>query len=500
MMRRREVLVVVAGAAAVWGTGLLAVQGAASAWAAQAAHGTVTAGATAPWGQAIGVPGLGALNKGGDAGVTSVSCGKMGTICAAGGNYQDQHKQGFVVLERKGQWGKAIEVPGLGSLNKGDADLVSVSCGPAGSCAAAGSYSDGSGHSEGFVTGEKNGVWSKAIEVPGLAALNTGGKARVSQVSCTPGSNCVVGGIYTDGDGHAQGFVASEKNGRWGQAIEVPGLGALNVGGSAGVSAVSCASAGDCTAGGDYADGVIADQVSNEQGFVATEKDGHWGQAIEVPGLGALNASGDAKVLTLSCASLSSCTAGGYYFDGDQNEQGFVADEKNGAWGQAIEVPGLGPLNASNIDPLAFVASVSCATPGSCTATGDYGWPYSWVFMASEKDGVWGKATSVSISASLAIGRFASVGPVSCGSAGNCVTGGGAENMAHNGDGPKAFVTVQRNGRWAQSTAVPGLEALDKGENASVASVSCGAAGHCTASGYYTDRHGHSQGFVTKNS
>ena len=41
-----------------------------------------------------------------------------------------------------------------------------------------------------------------------------------------------------------------------------------------------------------------------------------------------------------------------------------MADEKNGAWGQAIEVPGLGPLNASNIDPLAFVASVSCAYAG----------------------------------------------------------------------------------------------------------------------------------------
>ena len=38
--------------------------------------------------------------------------------------------------------------------------------------------------------------------------------------------------------------------GPWGQAIEVPGLGALNKGGDAGVSSVSCAPAGSCMAGG----------------------------------------------------------------------------------------------------------------------------------------------------------------------------------------------------------------------------------------------------------
>jgi hypothetical protein len=495
VMRRHKMLAVVAGATTVWGTGLLAITGAASAWAAPAAHGTVAAGAAAPWGDAIGVPGLGTLNKGGSAGVRSVSCGNPGT-CAAGGDYFDRHKsnQAFVVLERKGQWGKAIEVPGLAALNKVDAILFSVSCGPAGTCSAGGSYTDVSSHSQGFVTGEKNGTWSKAIEVPGLGALNAGGTARVTELSCTPRGNCAAGGMYTDGDGHAQGFVASEKNGHWGQAIEVPGLGALNVGGSAGVSTVACASEGNCTAGGMYTDG-----DGHAQGFIATEKNGTWRQAIEVPGLDALNASGDAEVLTASCAAPGTCAVGGFYFDGDQNEQGFVADEKNGAWGQAIEVPGLGALNASNNDPLAFVASVACAAPGDCTAVGDYGWPYSWAFMASEKNGVWGKVTSVSISASLAVGRTASLGTVACGSAGNCVTGGSAENFTHNGNFSKAFVAVQKNGQWAAATAVPGLKGLSQlGTN--VVSVSCGAGGHCTAGGYYTDHQGHDQAFVTKNS
>jgi len=83
-----------------------------------------------------------------------------------------------------------------------------------------------------------------AIEVPGLGALNKGGNAGVLSVSCASAGNCAAGGVYRDRRGHQQGFVASQRHGRWGTAIEVPGLG------NAGVLSVSCASAGNCAAAG----------------------------------------------------------------------------------------------------------------------------------------------------------------------------------------------------------------------------------------------------------
>ena len=43
--------------------------------------------------------------------------------------------------------------------------------------------------------------------------------------------------------------------------------------------------------------------------FAATT---NWGTAVEVPGTAALN-TGDAKVTTVSCASAGNCAAGGYY-------------------------------------------------------------------------------------------------------------------------------------------------------------------------------------------
>jgi hypothetical protein len=48
-------------------------------------------------------------------------------------------------------WGNAIEVPGLGELNTGgDAQVTSVSCPSAGN--AGGAYTDASSHAQGYVT------------------------------------------------------------------------------------------------------------------------------------------------------------------------------------------------------------------------------------------------------------------------------------------------------------------------------------------------------------
>ena len=91
--------------------------------------------------------------------------------------------------------------------------------------------------------------------------------------------------------------------GTWGKAIKVPGT--ANIGGSAGVSSVSCPSAGNCSAGGQYAH--FSGQVVVEQDFVVTETNGVWGQAFEVPGIAALRNGRSAGVASLSCASAGNC-------------------------------------------------------------------------------------------------------------------------------------------------------------------------------------------------
>jgi len=151
------------------------------------------------------------------------------------------------------RWGTAEEVPGLAALNKGGKARVNeVSCWAVNNCAAGGSYKDRRGHSQAFVVAERKGRWDDAVHVPGLAALNKDGNASVTSVSCAPGGYCAAGGYYTDRSGHSQAFVVTRPAHRWRTAVEVPGLAALNTSGNAGVASLSCPAAGKCAAGGSY--------------------------------------------------------------------------------------------------------------------------------------------------------------------------------------------------------------------------------------------------------
>jgi hypothetical protein len=267
-MRRHRVVMVLAGAAAVCCAAPLAVT------AAPAASAVAPAGT---WGTAIEVPGLAQLNQGGNAEVKSVSCGAADN-CTAGGFYSDGafHAHAFLVRERAGTWRKAIEVPGLGILSAGGAAVVgSVSCTSAGNCAAIGGYDDASGRSQNFVVNETNGIWGNAIQVPGFDVLNKHGSVSYGFVSCSSAGNCAAAGTYADGSLHWQAFVVSERNGIWGNAIKMPGSATLNVGGKAGISSVSCASAGNCAAGGSYTDG-----SGHTHAFVVNETSGTWRRAI----------------------------------------------------------------------------------------------------------------------------------------------------------------------------------------------------------------------------
>ena len=497
-MRSGRVLAAVAG--------LVGIFGVTAAFAATA----VTVG----WGTAITVPGIAAFSKpaNASANLNTVSCAGIRS-CAAGGYYTDRaHKvQAFVAAENNGVWGKAIRVPGTGGLNLGgDAVVTPVSCGSAGNCAAGGFYYDGSLHRHTFVVEEKNGAWGSAIEVPGTAALNTGGDGpAVDALSCPSAGNCVAtGGL----------FLAEEKNGVWGSAFDLPGGAALHsifFGGRA----VSCPSAGNCAVGGSYLDGSGGGARPGQ--FVVEEKNGIWGNAIELPGIATLDVDRGALMSSLSCGAVGDCAAGGYYLDGSGGAQAWVASEKNGVWGNAIEVPGTAALKAS----LLQVSSVSCPAVGTCVAGGGYlsSTRKYRGFVVNEKNGVWKQAIKLTgsrafnhssdwvNSISCATARSCAAGgpgfvvnktsgvwrkaikvplevdSISCAKAGWCAAGGREDG--------KALVVTEKNGIWRKAMEVPGSAALNVGGSAQVSSVSCSAAGSCAAGGYYNDG-SHDQAFV----
>jgi hypothetical protein len=463
---------------------------ASAAWMAPGSGASGSSGGV--WGNALEVP-LSATLNGGNATVLSVSCAAPGD-CSAGGQYEPTpgDDEAFVVSEVNGTWGNAEEVPGSGSLNEAEeASVNSVSCEMPGDCSAGGDYLDDGGLMQAFVVNEENGAWGNAQEVPGSGDLNTDGGATVESVSCGSPGNCSAGGTYDDNSGN-QAFVVNEVKGTWADAIEVPGSGDLNADGDAEVQTVSCASAGNCSAGGFYQDG-----SSNTQAFVVSEVKGAWGNAKEVPGSGTLNTGGQGYVLSVSCPTAGNCSAGGVYKESSQAYQAFVVDEVNGVWGNAKKVPGSGTLNAGGN---ARVASVSCPAPGDCSAAGYYGdhegEPGSQVFVVSEVNGTWGNATEIPGSGTLNAGDNAVIGDatlISCAASGDCAVGGSYRDSS--GD-TQAFVASEVDGTWGNAQEVPGTGTLNASGFASINSVSCSTPGDCGAGGTYEDGSQHSQAFV----
>jgi hypothetical protein len=455
-------------------TGTIAMLGASAAFAA-------TGGVS--WGKAVEVPGAETLNTGGQSAVSSVSCPRA-RACTAGGYYFDgTWSQPFVLDETDGAWGTASQVPGTAALSGGGGGQVnSVSCSSAGNCAAGGSYYQTTSHA--FVANETNGVWGDAVEVPGVAALSTSGSAGLNTISCSRNGDCAAAGYFHD-DAGQQSFVVNETQGVWGMAIEAPGTAALNTGGNDYIRAISCASRGNCAAGGEYSDG-----DGNVHALVVSEAGGVWRKAIELPGTAAFEA---AYVESVSCGSEGRCVAVGYFQDAKGNLDAFVADEKHGVWRAAITVPGLGTLDAGGG---ALASSVSCASAGNCSAGGFYtdGSHVQRAFVVSEKKGVWLKARVVPGPAGSAL---AYVSSVSCAGAGRCAA---VVLYADHGGHWHLRVSGQRKGKWHTATDVAGPPGFDvAGGLVGSDVVSCARSGRCAIGGGYVDANGKNQPFVTSH-
>jgi hypothetical protein len=315
------------------------------------------------WHAATDVPGHVALERGGFAGLSSVSCTSPGNCSAAGGYAVSASiSQAFVVDEIHGIWHAAAVVPGNTSLNHGRAAITGISCVSPGSCRAVGQYQDAAGRTQVFAVKKVNGTWRRAMAIPGSVDLNRGGFADAASVSCASAGNCSAGGTNTDSSNHVQPFIVNEVNGTWHNAIRIPGSAALEQGGVAGLNSVSCASAGNCSAGGYY----------NSGAFVVNEVNGTWHQAIKVAGTVAVNRISVEGVAVVSCASPGNCSAGGS-FRSPQDPLGhvnaFVVNEVNGTWRTAIAVPGLARLSQSGT---ADFYALSCGAVANCSAGGIY--------------------------------------------------------------------------------------------------------------------------------
>jgi hypothetical protein len=490
-------------------TGIPAPHAAAIAPAAPAA-GTQGAGKPAPWKTAIDVPGLSA-SQGDSVSVSGVACPSV-NHCVATGTYRDaaRNQQAFITVQENGTWGRAFEVPGSAALNKGFfADAAGVACPATGECTIAGEYTDSAGRLQLFVADEKNGHWGSAHPIPGSVKLNGAGLgATIEALACGAPGDCVVAGSYTAGAGASgttteirssagagtptaspvaeHAFVAGEKNGTWGNAIQVPGLSALKATVDSGASSVSCAGT-DCAVIGLYTDSKLVLHA-----FVADMKDGRWGNARVVPGTPA-----NAAASVVYCAAPGNCAATGDFTDSHGKAQVWVAAENGGTWHQAAAIPGIAALSKGGE---AGAGDITCVSPGNCTTIGTVtqvasGKTASAAYTADERGGTWHAARLIPGTTTAKPGRQSSFGLVSCPKEDACAVGGGFTDSL--GEHSQAVTVNEAGGIWGSATPVPGLARLNKGADAAITALACAAPAHCAAGGYYTDAHGLRHTFIT---
>jgi len=123
---------------------------------------------------------------------------------------------------------------------------------------------------------------------------------------------------------------------------------------------------GNCATGGQY-----LDKTGKYQGFLVNEISGRWQASTELalPG-GATQTSHNGGVVSLSCQSPGNCSAGAAYLDAAGRYQAMIVNETGHVWKAASRLAL--PSNAAGVGIGGGVYALVCQKSGVCDAVGSY--------------------------------------------------------------------------------------------------------------------------------
>jgi hypothetical protein len=207
-----------------------------------------------------------------------------------------------------------------------------------------------------------------------------------------------------------------------------------------------------------------------------------------------LNIIGGVELLSVSCTSPGNCTAVGKFMRPSNSEEPFTISSTNGVWGDPHVVAFADGVQASYSE--SALRNVSCTSPGNCTAVGHFtnsqGRPEA--FTVTSTNGTWSLARPVVFNNGVQSSPpDATLFRVSCSSPGNCTTVGSARTAS----GYEAFTVTSTDGSWANALPVSfpaGLRSSSISD--ALNGVSCTSAGNCTAVGSFTNTNGDYETFT----
>ena len=436
---------------------------------------------------------------------SSVSCAAAGN-CTAVGQFKksDDFMEAFTMSMADGEWAPArpaVFAVGLQPKNP-DATFSSVSCATAENCTAVGHFKNSDGFMEAFTMSMADGEWNlarPAVFANDVQHVNP--DATFSSVSCATAGNCTTVGRFKNSNGYREAFTMSMADGEWDlarPAVFANGVQHMNP--DATFSSVSCATAGNCTAAGQFKN---AESAFELEAFTLTSTNGVWGKAKPaVFADGVQSASPNAIFNSISCASPGNCSAGGTFWNLSNATEAFTASVVNDTppppsegWSQAR--PAEFPNGVFFPIQELIVNSVSCASPGNCTAGGYFEHITNGLraFTMTSTNGVWAPARSAVFPDGVQHNSpLAKIISVSCATAGNCTAVG---QFANSLGGNEAFTMTSTNGVWAPARPAQFPEDTQhESRTGTFNSVSCASAGNCTAVGQFNNRLGANEAFT----
>ena len=327
--------------------------------------------------------------------------------------------------------------------------------------------------------------WQNAKEVAlpkGATGIPDG---FLPSLSCVSALECVAGGDYATTTGVTEGLIVSETNGVWRAPISLlPPVGA-SANPDVTIYDVSCGAAGNCAAVGSY-----EDSARNIVPFTANEVGGRWERSRELAlPKNALVDGQSGELRDVDCASANNCSVVGEYFDNYRaypRSQGFVATEVRGHWSSASEVT---MAQKANFNPFVSFAQIACASLGNCVGVGSFidAHDVTEGLIVSQVRGVWHKGEEVPLPSNASAFSGASLSEVSCLAHSSCAALG---TFISQTGALETMTTSGANGTWGRASEI----AMPVGSGANphaflfgFSGIACASPGNCSIGGQYQD-------------
>jgi hypothetical protein len=282
---------------------------------------------------------------------------------------------------------------------------------------------------------------------------------QLSALSCASSGNCGAVGTYDDTIGDSQGILVSETGGKWNPSVEAQApAGAssdpFKASDGGGIVDVACPGNGSCVAVGRY-----TDSVGIDHGVVITETDGRWrrGLSLQLP-TNAIRAqkpktgaTQDVNLDNVACSSVGNCIAIGNYETNAEVWEGLIETETQGHWTRGVQAPL--PAGAPVEGQNAFLLYADCVSATGCTIVGDYVDPSGHQQALLIRGGLssWTAAPDPAAPSDANIDPNVEPTEVSCTDALDCVAVGNYVNPLENSLG---LEFVESRGNWGAGAGV----------------------------------------------